>query len=156
MHGRTRQDKFDGQAEYQTIRSLKQQLSIPLIANGDIDSVQKAKKVMDFTQADAIMIGRAAHKKPWIFQQINQHLNTGEDLAEPDITTRKLWLLEHLQNLYNFYGENQGLRIARKHINWQLGNEQSYAQYRALLMSAMTTERDVCVSLASSIRTARC
>jgi len=138
VHGRTREDKYNGLAEYDSIRLLKQQLTIPLIANGDIDSAKKARTVIDITGADAIMVGRAAQNKPWIFRHINHYLKTGLELNEPDLTIRKGWLLQHLQNLYEFYGEFQGLRIARKHINWQLGEEINYQQNFKRLM--MTTE----------------
>ena len=138
VHGRTREDKYNGAAEYDLIRLLKQQLTIPLIANGDIDSAKKAQTVIDITGADAIMVGRAAQNKPWIFRHINHYLKTGLELDEPDLTTRKSWLLQHLQNLYEFYGDFQGLRIARKHINWQLGEEINYQQNFKRLM--MTTE----------------
>lgn len=136
VHGRTREQKYSGSAEYDTIQSLKQQLSIPLIANGDIDSAIKAKMVMDFTAADAIMVGRAAQSRPWIFQQINYFLKTGKICSDPDLTKRKIWLLQHLHNLYEFYGEFQGLRIARKHINWQLGNEHNFQSVKPGIMSA--------------------
>lgn len=135
VHGRTREDKYSGLAEYDSIRLLKQQLSIPVIANGDIDSAKKARTVMDFAAVDAIMIGRAAHQKPWIFQQINHYLQTGQELEEPDLNTRKTWLLNHLVNLYDFYGEEQGIRIARKHINWQLGSENAFQQAKPLIMA---------------------
>ncbi|MCP4076014.1 MAG: tRNA dihydrouridine synthase DusB [Gammaproteobacteria bacterium] len=138
VHGRTREDKYNGAAEYDLIRTLKQQLTIPLIANGDIDSAKKAQTVIDITGADAIMVGRAAQNKPWIFRHINYYLKTGVELDEPDLKIRKGWLLQHLQNLYEFYGEFQGLRIARKHINWQLGEEKNYQRNFKRLM--MTTE----------------
>mgnify|MGYP002639384811 CR=1 FL=1 len=135
VHGRTREDKYSGAAEYDTIRQIKQQLTIPVIANGDINSAKKALTVMDFTSVDAIMVGRAAHHKPWIFNQINHYLETGQELEEPDLTSRKTWLLQHLNNLYEFYGEDQGVRIARKHINWQLGNEIAFQEYKNLIMA---------------------
>ncbi|MDJ0833303.1 MAG: tRNA dihydrouridine synthase DusB [Gammaproteobacteria bacterium] len=140
VHGRTREEKFYGQAEYRTIQSLKQQLSIPVIANGDIDDEKKAKKVMDFTKADAIMIGRAAQTRPWIFQLINHYLETENLMDEPGIITRKKWLQQHLLHLYEFYGEYQGLRIARKHINWQLDGEPGYAQVKSSLLTALTVD----------------
>ncbi len=136
VHGRTREQKYFRPAEYETIQSLKQQLSIPLIANGDIDSEKKAKMVMDFTVADAIMVGRAAQSRPWIFRQINQYLKTGAVPAEPDLITRKNWLLQHLQNLYEFYGESQGLRIARKHILWQIGKESDFQSVKSKIMES--------------------
>ncbi len=136
VHGRTREQKYFRPAEYETIQSLKQQLNIPLIANGDIDSEKKAKMVMDFTAADAIMVGRAAQSRPWIFRQINQYLKTGTVPAEPDLITRKNWLLQHLQNLYEFYGESQGLRIARKHILWQIGKEPDFQSVKSKIMES--------------------
>ncbi len=136
IHGRTREQKYFGSAEYETIQQIKQQLSIPLIANGDIDTAKKAKMVMDFTSADAIMIGRAAQRKPWIFQQINSYLTSGRELKEPGLITRKNWLIDHLHNLYHFYGEHQGTRIARKHINWQLGDEYNFMTYKSEIMRA--------------------
>ncbi len=134
IHGRTRDQKYDGEAEYQSIRSIKQQLNIPVIANGDIDSIKKAKMVMHFTEADAIMIGRAAQSRPWIFQQINQYLINGQLCEEPELTIIKNWLIQHLENLYQFYGEFQGTRIARKHIIWQLGDKPGFLKVKTTLL----------------------
>ena len=127
IHGRSREDKFQGSAEYETIRQVKRKVQLPVIANGDIDSAQKAKMVMDFTAADAIMVGRIAQQRPWIFGQIEQYLNTGTEPEEPADELKQTWLVSHLQNLYAFYGEHQGVQIARKHINWQLGQRQDYS-----------------------------
>ena len=136
VHGRTREDKYLGAAEYDSIRQLKDFLTIPLIANGDIDSAKKAQTVMDITGADAIMVGRAAQNRPWIFRHINHYLNTGEELEPPDLMSRQADLLKHLMNLYDFYGEFQGIRIARKHINWQLIDQPMYQQdFKTLIMS---------------------
>ncbi len=143
IHGRTREQKYFGSAEYDTIHLIKQQLSIPLIANGDIDSAKKAKMVMDFTAADAIMLGRAAQKKPWIFQQIQSYLVTGIESKEPALKTRKNWLLNHLYNLYDFYGEQQGIQIARKHINWQLGDEHNFSLFKPEIMRAVNAENQL-------------
>jgi tRNA-dihydrouridine synthase B len=118
IHGRTRACKFAGQAEYGTIRQVKQAVNIPIIANGDIDSPEKAKQVLDDTGADAIMIGRGAQGKPWIFQQINHYLSTGKLMAHPELSIIQQILLEHLEGLYRFYGDISGVRIARKHIAW--------------------------------------
>ncbi|MDD2722497.1 MAG: tRNA dihydrouridine synthase DusB [Methylovulum sp.] len=118
IHGRTRACKFTGQAEYETIRQVKQAVSIPIIANGDIDSPEKAKQILDSTGADALMIGRAAQGNPWIFQQTNHFLNTGRRLAEPDMSSIQPILVGHLEALYRFYGDISGVRIARKHITW--------------------------------------
>ena len=134
VHGRTREDKFLGSAEYETIRQIKQAVQIPVIANGDIDCEEKAKMVMDFTATDAIMIGRVAQQRPWIFQQIEHYLATGKIAEEPADQQKKLWLIDHLKSLYEFYGEFQGVRIGRKHINWQLGQFGTYRHVRPALM----------------------
>ncbi len=136
IHGRTREDRFRGSAEYDTIRQVRQHIKIPLIANGDIDCEEKAKMVMDFTAADAIMIGRIARQRPWIFQQIEHYFSTGLKKEEPGVEQKQAWLQSHLNNLYAFYGEVQGVKIARKHINWQLGNYQNYQSVKAVLMQA--------------------
>jgi len=115
IHGRTRQCKFTGKAEYDTIKQVKEAVSIPVIANGDIDSVSKAQQVLQYTRADAIMIGRAAQGRPWIFKQILK--NTTPDLLEIQSTIN-----HHLENLYSFYGNISGVRIARKHIAWYFEN----------------------------------
>ncbi len=118
LHGRTRACKFNGQAEYETIKAVKQAVNIPIIANGDIDSAQKASYVLDTTGADAIMIGRAAQGNPWIFSQIDHFLKTGKQLDKPSTSDIHNTLLIHLEQLYNFYGDLSGVRIARKHIGW--------------------------------------
>jgi tRNA-dihydrouridine synthase B len=138
VHGRTREDRYLGAAEYETIRQVKKNVQLPVIANGDIDSVKKAKMVMDFTAADAIMVGRIAQQRPWIFGQIDQYLSSGVEPEEPTDELKHTWLVSHLKNLYAFYGEHQGVRIARKHINWQLGQNQNYYQVKSLLMQART------------------
>lgn len=120
LHGRTRCDLYKGSAEYDTIRDVKASLRIPVIANGDIDSPEKAKFVLDYTGADAIMIGRAAQGRPWIFREINHFLHTGTLLDPPTYGEMKTVLLEHLQDHYDFYGEFIGVRSARKHIGWYL------------------------------------
>jgi len=118
MHGRTRADAYKGEAEFETIAQVKQQISIPLVANGDITSAPKAKQIMQLTGADAIMIGRGAQGNPWIFREINHYLKTGEMLAGPDQKETIQLIENHLIDLYNFYGEQRGAQIARKHINW--------------------------------------
>jgi tRNA-dihydrouridine synthase B len=118
VHGRTRACKFSGDAEYETIRAIKQSVNIPVIANGDIDTPQKAAFVMKSTGADALMIGRAAQGRPWIFKEINHYLQTGRELPVPDLEWVADILLRHIQQLYDFYGEYLGIRIARKHIAW--------------------------------------
>ena len=138
IHGRTREDKFMGEAEYETIRQVKKIISIPVIANGDIDSAKKAQMIMDFTAADAIMVGRVAQQRPWIFSQIEQYLNTGLEVEDPTDELKYFWLKSHLKNLYAFYGEHQGVRIARKHINWQLSHKNNYDIVKPALMQAET------------------
>ncbi|MBR8653711.1 tRNA dihydrouridine synthase DusB [Achromobacter sp. Marseille-Q0513] len=120
LHGRTRADLYTGHAEYDTIRAVRAELKIPLIANGDIDSPEKAKHVLDYTGADAVMIGRAAQGRPWIFREIDHYLRTGEKLAPPSHGEMRELLLEHLDDHYRFYGEHTGVRTARKHIGWYL------------------------------------
>lgn len=118
VHGRTRADVYKGEAEYDTIAEIKSLVSIPVIANGDITSPQKAALVLAQTGADGLMIGRGAQGNPWIFRQILHYLQHGELLAEPEVTEIKQVLIEHLQNLYDFYGDYTGVRMARKHIAW--------------------------------------
>jgi tRNA-dihydrouridine synthase B len=118
VHGRTRADGYAGEAEYETIAEVKASLSIPVIANGDITSPQKAREVLEFTGADAIMIGRAAQGRPWIFREIAHYLATGELLPKPGIAEIRALLIAHMHDLYEFYGEAAGVRMARKHISW--------------------------------------
>ncbi|MBB1488457.1 tRNA dihydrouridine synthase DusB [Oceanospirillum sediminis] len=132
VHGRTRADAYKGNAEYDTIAAIRQAVSIPLFANGDICSAEKARDVLAYTGADAVMIGRGAQGRPWIFREINHFLATGEKLPEPDKETVKAVLTEHLQALYQFYGEHMGVRIARKHVNWYLGTRNDGSSFRKL------------------------
>ncbi|HVI58761.1 MAG TPA: tRNA dihydrouridine synthase DusB [Luteimonas sp.] len=118
VHGRTRDQQYTGTAEYDTIASIKAMLSIPVIANGDIDSPRKAAEVLRRTGADAVMVGRAAQGRPWIFREIAHYLATGEELPPPSLAEVRDLLLGHLQALHAFYGEPQGVRIARKHLGW--------------------------------------
>jgi tRNA-dihydrouridine synthase B len=118
VHGRTRACGFAGEAEYATIAAVKSHVSIPVMANGDIDSPEKAKRVLDETRADAIMIGRAAQGRPWIFREIGHYLATGERLPPPSVFEVCRMLVDHLHELHAFYGDEAGVRIARKHICW--------------------------------------
>jgi len=118
LHGRTREDMYRGAAEYDTIRAVKASIGIPLIANGDIDTPQKAQQVLQYTGADAVMIGRAAQGRPWLFREMQHYLETGTLLPAPPVMEIRQILLEHLDDLYGFYGEYSGCRIARKHIAW--------------------------------------
>ena len=118
IHGRTREDMYTGEARYELIREVKESISIPVIANGDIDSAEKAQRVYELTGCDAVMIGRAAQGQPWIFRDIEHFLRTGESLDTPTVSEIKRIVLAHLEELYGFYGEYSGCRIARKHIAW--------------------------------------
>ncbi|ATH83722.1 tRNA dihydrouridine synthase DusB [Ectopseudomonas mendocina] len=131
VHGRTRADLYTGEAEYDTIAAIKQAVSIPVFANGDIDSPQKAKAVLDATGADALLIGRAAQGRPWIFREIEHYLRTGEILPAPSLLEVERILLEHLAALHAFYGDLMGVRIARKHVGWYLATLPGAREFRA-------------------------
>jgi tRNA-dihydrouridine synthase B len=118
IHGRTRACRFEGHAEFDTIRRVKQTVSIPVIANGDITGPEKAKEVLEYSGADAVMIGRAAQGRPWIFREIEHYLTTGRLLPEPAAKETRTIMIEHLEHLYSFYGADNGIRVARKHIGW--------------------------------------
>ena len=130
IHGRTRADGYTGEAEYDTIAAIKQSVNIPVIANGDITTPQKAKHVLDYSGADGIMIGRAAQGRPWIFREINHYLATGELLPEPSLEDIRELLIGHLHNLYAFYGDYTGVRMARKHISWYSKGQRHGAAFR--------------------------
>jgi len=131
VHGRTKACMYKGEAEYDTIRVIKQAVSIPVIANGDITSPQKARFVLDYTGADAIMIGRAAQGRPWIFREVVHYLATGELLAPPDLQQVRDIMLEHVQGLHQLYGEVLGPRIARKHVGWYLAEHDAEGAFRS-------------------------
>lgn len=141
LHGRTREDMYLNTARYDLIKEVKQLLNIPVIANGDIDGPEKAKFVLDYTGADAIMIGRAAQGRPWIFREIAHYLKTGEHLAAPSIAEVKQVLLGHLDELYQFYGEYSGCRIARKHIAWYTKGLRSSNEFRQNMYQVETTHQ---------------
>ena len=122
VHGRTRACRFRGQAEYETISNIKKSISIPVVANGDINSPEKAKKVLAITNADAIMIGRAAQGRPWLFREIDHYLKFNKKLDSPPRAEVCTIMLTHLEELYSLYGKQNGVRIARKHIGWYLDN----------------------------------
>lgn len=130
VHGRTRNCFFKGEAEYDTIAAIKNTVKIPIIANGDIDTPEKAKYVLEKTRADGIMIGRAAQGRPWIFREILHYLKTGTHLAEPDLQEIRAILTEHLENLYSFYGEYTGVRMARKHVSWYSKGQANGGKFR--------------------------
>lgn len=120
VHGRTRSDFYKGDAEYDTIKAIKQAVSIPVVANGDVTSAKKAEQVLDYTGADAIMVGRGAQGRPWIFREINHYLETGQELPEPSMEEVRSILLGHVEELHKFYGDFMGVRIARKHVSWYM------------------------------------
>ena len=130
VHGRTRQCMYNGFAEYDTIKTIKNNVTIPVIANGDVTSVEKAKFVLDYTGADAIMIGRGAQGAPWIFNEINHYLKTGEQIAPRNKMDLSSILLGHVQALHAFYGEVMGPRIARKHVGWYLKQQDQSGYFK--------------------------
>lgn len=136
VHGRTRDQKYQGQAEYDTITRIVAERRIPVWANGDIDSPQKARKVLTFTGAAGLLVGRAAQGRPWIFGEITHYLATGETLPEPDPAAVRDILLGHLEALYAFYGEHRGVRIARKHLGWYAKDRPENAGFRRIVNSA--------------------
>ncbi|WP_337880571.1 tRNA dihydrouridine synthase DusB [Rheinheimera sp.] len=131
VHGRTKACMYKGEAEYDTIRTIKQNVSIPVIANGDITTAEKARFVLDYTGADAIMIGRAAQGRPWIFREVVHYLATGQTLAAPAISEVRDIMLEHVRGLHQLYGEVLGPRIARKHVGWYLAEHDSEGVFRS-------------------------
>jgi tRNA-dihydrouridine synthase B len=133
VHGRTREQGYKGAAEYETIAAVKAALNIPVVANGDIDSPQKAREVLAFTNADALMIGRAAQGRPWIFREIAHFLATGAELPPPPTCEVRGWLLEHLHEHYALYGEFTGVRTARKHIGWAVRALPGGEAFRAVM-----------------------
>jgi len=131
VHGRTRADKYLGQAEYDTVARIRDAISIPLFANGDIDSPEKAAQVLAYTGADAVMIGRAAQGRPWLLGQIDHYLRSGEQRPDPTPEEQHRILRQHLDALHQFYGDYLGVRIARKHLGWYLqscGNDRDFRQ----------------------------
>ncbi len=146
VHGRTRACGYKGDAEYDTIRAVKQSVCIPVIANGDITTPEKARHVLDYTGADGLMIGRAAQGRPWIFREINHFLTTGEKLPESDVEEIRDILLSHLDNLYSFYGEYTGVRMARKHISWYSKRQHGGAAFRNAVNKAETIEQQLAMT----------
>ena len=130
VHGRTRACLYRGEAEYDTIRAIKQAVSIPVVANGDINSPEKARYVLDYTGVDAVMIGQAAQGRPWIFREIRHFLETGTKLPPPEREEVRTLMNEHVTNLHRFYGAYLGARIARKHVGWYLDEEETGREFR--------------------------
>ena len=143
IHGRTRACAYTGDAEYDTIAAVKAAIKIPVIANGDITTPEKAKHILAYTKADAIMIGRAAQGRPWIFREINHYLTTGQYLQTPEVIEIHQVLINHLYDLYNFYGEYSGVRIARKHISWYTKGLVGSASFRQSMNQLQTSDQQI-------------
>jgi tRNA-dihydrouridine synthase B len=143
VHGRTRSQKYEGHAEYDTIAAVKAAVAIPVFANGDIDSPEKARRVLDYTRADGLMIGRPAQGRPWIFREIAHYLATGQRLPEPGLAEVRDVLLGHLEDLYAFYGEPAAVRIARKHLGWYAKDRPENAAFRAVVNAAETAREQL-------------
>jgi len=140
VHGRTRDQQYKGVAEYHTIAEVKAALSIPVMANGDIDSPQKAAAVLRDTGCDAVLVGRAAQGRPWILREIAHYLATGELLPEPSLVEVRDVLIGHLEHLHGFYGEVSGVRIARKHLGWYAKDRPENARFRSVVNRAETAQ----------------
>jgi tRNA-dihydrouridine synthase B len=143
IHGRTRACAYTGHAEYDTIAAIKASARIPIIANGDITTPEKAKYVLEYTGADAVMIGRAAQGRPWIFREIAHYLATGATLPEPEVAEIHRVLVDHLADLYGFYGEYSGVRMARKHISWYTRGLTGSASFRHRMNQLESTQEQL-------------
>jgi tRNA-dihydrouridine synthase B len=136
IHGRTRACMYQGAAEYETIRAIKQSVAIPIFANGDIDSPRKAKLVLELTGADGLMVGRNAQGRPWIFREIDEYLRSGRLIEEPSAAEVRDIMLAHLRDLHAFYGDHAGVRVARKHIDWYAKGRAERSALRHAVMQA--------------------
>lgn len=143
IHGRTRADQYMGEAEYDTIAEVKTLVGIPVIANGDITSPEKARFVLDYTGADGLMIGRAAQGRPWLFREIEHYLKTGRHLPPPDTAEIHRILRDHLADLYAFYGEDTGVKMARKHIAWYTKGIDGSARFRHTMNQLRTIDEQL-------------
>ena len=143
VHGRTRACAYRGEAEYDTIRAIKQAVGIPVLANGDITGPEKARQVLEQTGADAVMVGRAAQGRPWIFREIGHFLATGERLPEPGVEEIRAIMVRHLENLYAFYGEYTGVRVARKHICWYTRHQRDGNAFRRVINQVESREEQL-------------
>jgi tRNA-dihydrouridine synthase B len=146
IHGRTRNDFYEGEAEYATIAAVKAAVRIPVIANGDVTSPRKAKAVLEATGADAVMVGRAAQGRPWIFREIAHFLATGTELPPVTLAEVRDVLIGHLEHLHSFYGAPQGVRIARKHLGWYAKDHPEQAAFRTVVNAAETGERQIALT----------
>ena len=140
VHGRTRADRFKGQAEYETIRTICNSISLPVFANGDVTTAIQARQVLDYTGADGLMVGRGAQGNPWIFREFSHYLRTGEHLAPPPTSEVYSVMRDHLQRLHDFYGAVHGVRVARKHLGWYLKDRPNSEQLLYDLMRVRTAE----------------
>jgi tRNA-dihydrouridine synthase B len=143
IHGRTRADMYEGDAEHETVRAIKAAVKIPVFANGDIDSPQRAKKILTDTGCDGIMIGRAAQGRPWIFDEVNFFLSTGEIRAELALEKVRDIMRAHLEDLYAFYGDETGVRVARKHLSWYFRQHPGQQDLRNRLVQIETPEEQL-------------
>ena len=143
VHGRTRADLYNGEAEFETIRQIKAAIAIPVLANGDLTTHQRAKEVLEFTGCDALMIGRAAQGRPWIFRELAHFFATGETLAAPSALEISTILRRHLENLYVFYGEHHGVRMARKHIGWYAKEHPEREKIREVLLPCESAQEQL-------------
>jgi len=143
IHGRTRACGFSGEAEYDTIAAVKSEVRVPVIANGDIATPEQVKQVLDYTGADAVMIGRAAQGRPWMFREIQHYLETGGRLPPPDVEEIHRVLVAHLHELYEFYGKHTGVRVARKHISWYTKGLAGSAAFRHAMNQLETLREQI-------------
>lgn len=139
IHGRTRACAYKGEVEYDTIKRVKEEISIPVFANGDIQSPEQAKYVLDYTGADGLLIGRAAQGNPWIFEEIEHYLSTGTYLPARSITEQHAIIAEHVEALHAFYGDVMGVRIARKHVAWYLQTREDGKAFRKIFNTIEST-----------------
>lgn len=142
IHGRTRSCLFNGEAEYESIKAVKQTVSIPIIANGDIISAEKAKSVLDYTNADAVMIGRGSFGNPWLFKEINDFFETGQYSTLPENEKYQL-MFKHIEDLHHFYGEEKGYRIARKHVGWYVEQLQPESNFKRTFNTLSSTKEQL-------------
>ncbi|MDO9916144.1 tRNA dihydrouridine synthase DusB [Glaesserella parasuis] len=143
IHGRTRSCLFEGEAEYDSIKAVKQAVSIPIIANGDITSAEKAKQVLDYTQADAVMIGRGSLGRPWLFSEIGKFFEKGDFVSTLSLNDKCQLMLQHIENLHQFYGEEKGYRIARKHVGWYVEQLKPNANFRRTFNALDSTKEQL-------------
>ncbi|ATW42597.1 tRNA dihydrouridine synthase DusB [Glaesserella parasuis] len=143
IHGRTRSCLFEGEAEYDSMKAVKQAVSIPIIANGDITSAEKAKRVLDYTQADAVMIGRGSLGRPWLFSEIGKFFEKGDLVSTLSLNDKCQLMLQHIENLHQFYGEEKGYRIARKHVGWYVEQLKPNANFRRTFNALDSTKEQL-------------